>query len=112
MSFFCDRYEMLELFDSEVIIDEEVDIAIYKVTDENNLSLSVYFSPYDGDVGLILTQKGSKRFIYELGLSKIEKVQIDRGIPGEIRLIFFKENLQSSLVTVMIKPEISLSCDI
>ena len=110
MSFFYDRIEMLELFDEEKIIDEEVKIVFYLIKDKN-AALSMYLSPYEGIVCLILNIKAPNVCIGEIRLGDIGKMYIDRGIPGVIKLLFFKENQEEPLAILMIKPEISLHCN-
>ena len=110
MSFKNMRLEFLELFDTEDIIDEEVKMAFYAISDKR-VTLTAYLSPYDGAVVLSLIDPNSTIHLCDISLSDVTEIKIDRGIPKEIRILFYKNDSSEHCVTVLIKPYIAIGCN-
>jgi len=102
---------MLELFDSETIIDEDAKVSDYKIT-KHDFIFSIYLSPFEGDIILSLKQTRLKFLIFEVGLSNITKLLIKKESPDEVKLVLYKGNQSKPLATIMIVPSISLNCNI
>ena len=109
MSFKNMRLEFLELFDAEHIIDEESEIARYAVSDRR-VTLTTYLSPDDGAVILSLLDPSSNIHLCEIRLSNVTEIKIDRGIPDEVRILFYKNDSSEYCAIVLMKPYIAINC--
>lgn len=111
MSLLFDRYAFLQHFDFEKVIDEEVEIVGYDLCCQD-LTLSVNIYPYDGLCFITIKHKKFEFLLVDIELSNIENIHFDQEKPDQIRLKFYKEKIDDAILTIMIKPNISLQCSL
>ncbi len=108
MSGLFEEYQLLALFDDYKIIDPEVKIGEYSVTYDKKMTFILYVSTYESTAILTLINNDTNNIIFNIGIKKLEKI-----ICKEEKLFFFKErSLQQPILTIQIKPMISLDCDL
>jgi hypothetical protein len=99
-----DKYELLELFESEpkVIVDELTGIFDYKRTDAYGFTLNLYISVHNQFCSLSLSYKDYKTFIFDIGFNNVESIQ-----RKDDRLIVQQTNTNQRIV-VYFKPNYAL----
>lgn len=99
------RYELLELFDRENLLDEEVGIVNYFM-DRDGFTFSLYIVPCEGTVIVTLTYCDFEKPLYDMDLRNIVSIKVERQEPDIVSLVFYGDN-KKLLLTMLIRPEIS-----
>ena len=94
-----DKYELLELFESEPkIIDNDAGIYSYQKTDIHEFTLAMTIFLYDNFCSLTLKHKDLKYPLFELGFDKIDCIKCK-----DDKLIIQQSNMSKNVV-VYFKP--------
>lgn len=102
------RFELLELFDEEKAIDVEVDIFKYFLK-RNNFIFSLYISPHDDFCAISLFYENYKDFIFDIGINKLKKLEVNKKNDDRTILDFFDSKSEYiPVLSVIVKPTISV----
>jgi hypothetical protein len=115
---FFERRLFLEFFDTEKIIDAEVNISLFTVSLLDEFKFSLYISPHEEFVILELIDQRRNSSIFEIGLNHLSHISCN-----EQSLHFFKvdnqpsspyqdKNLQSPFWSIKIKPMVYFQLDV
>lgn len=101
------RSELLALFDEEDIIDDDAKIYQYKAKVSEIFLFTLYISWIEGFSALNLKHKDFDNFIFDIGITNIEKIECINN-----QLFVYKETINNPILSIRIKPFISLLCDL
>jgi hypothetical protein len=93
-----DKYELLELFGNfPKVIDEEVEIYRYHITDELGFTFILHISTYEDYAAVSLAYKDYETFIFNIGFRQVEKIEarLEKKFQG---FTIYHENNQKVIV--------------
>lgn len=107
MSIEYTKFEMLEFFDNERIIDTETQDVEYSLYVEDVFIFKLHIMPYDQYASITLNYNKWEMFVCNIGMDNITKISLDRSKQGCAFLNFYREGSEEPLLTVTLKPTIS-----
>lgn len=112
MSIIYTRYEFLEFFDHEKVIDEEAGQIEYSLLVAPDFLFTLYVSVYDEYASVTFSHNKWITPIFDIGIKHIEKIEFDQKTKGQLILNFYKEESFEPVLSVMLKPTVHLQYSI
>lgn len=99
-----DKYQLLELFESEPkVMDENAEIYLYSTLNKYGFKLDLYLSTYDMNVVITLKYKEINYPIFDISLSEVTKVDVSYK-----KLSVYKNNGIDPVVVISFEPNFRL----
>ena len=112
MSLAYNRFEFLEFFDNERIVDPEVETVRYSISIDEVFIFELYISPYDGYASITLNYNKWEKFIFNIDIRNSGEIKLDKQKKDYAFLGFYRDESINSILIVPLKPTISLSYSI
>lgn len=106
------KFEFLEFFDNEKIIDEEAGQIEYSLLVAPDFLFTLYVGLYDDFASVTFSYNKWPMPIFDIGLERIDKIELDRKKQDYVMLNFYKEEGFEPVLSVMLKPTVQLQYSI
>jgi hypothetical protein len=114
------RWELLELFDQERIIDKESETYEYILSTYNNMKFRLCISTFDEHASIMLQDPALEMWIFGFGLEGVTRIKVEREmsqghyfVGKEVTFLsFFQHESTISVLRVLVKPMVSLQYSI
>ncbi|MCX5921774.1 MAG: hypothetical protein NTX86_00380 [Candidatus Dependentiae bacterium] len=117
MYFNFERYEFLEFFDTEKILDEEIGSVRYTIRLEHDFSFEIYVLAIDKYMSITLYHSKLSHVIFNIGFHEIDKIRLEK-TPNATFLVLYKEDpekfpyhdetTREPYLKIMIKPSVAI----
>lgn len=104
-----DRYELLELFDNERIVEEALGNVEYTLRTADGHTLCLFIAPIEHFITLTLEYKQQPVPLFDIGFHNIVKIICNNQKTGVILLSFYKKDSENPAFSLMVKPYISFN---
>lgn len=91
MSMIYNRYELLELFDEEKMLESDAGVIEYRMEKENHI-LILYIDTYDESLIAKLTSKSLIIPLFEIVIHNVKRIMIDKAKTSSVFVKIFKDD--------------------